>query len=87
LIALVNILRYQKGVGPLGPLNQTLYGLKNGVGYDVTQGQTYAISRSSCSRIYFPGFEATEGWDLTTGLGSPRFQTLVEQLVDLGNSN
>jgi len=61
LITLVNALRYQKGLGPLGPLAPTLYKLEKGVGFDVVEGQTYALSRIGCKDQYLPGFYAYEG--------------------------
>jgi len=77
VMALINVYRYQKGLPPLGPLNQALYQLPN-VGFDVTVGKTYAHSRYGCDQIYAVGFEPTEGWDAVTGLGSPKFDVLLD---------
>mmetsp|Transcript_58860 Transcript_58860/g.67062 ORF Transcript_58860/g.67062 Transcript_58860/m.67062 type:complete len:570 (+) Transcript_58860:24-1733(+) len=85
IITLIQIQRYQKGLGPLGPLIQTLYKLKNGVGFDVTVGETYATSRQGCKGDILPGFQVSKGWDPATGLGSPKYNILLEQLLDLGN--
>mmetsp|Transcript_16122 Transcript_16122/g.18078 ORF Transcript_16122/g.18078 Transcript_16122/m.18078 type:complete len:574 (+) Transcript_16122:48-1769(+) len=85
MTTLINILRYQKGKGPIGALNKTLYQLPKGVGFDVTQGQTYATNRnlSQCGNQFLSGWLSAPGWDATTGLGSPRFATLVEQLIEV----
>jgi len=87
VVAMINAYRYQHGLGPLGALGQTLYGLKNGVGTDVTLGQNYATSRFGCYGQYLPGFLATEGWDPATGLGSPKWSTLVEGLGSIKGSS
>mmetsp|Transcript_34245 Transcript_34245/g.38850 ORF Transcript_34245/g.38850 Transcript_34245/m.38850 type:complete len:564 (+) Transcript_34245:36-1727(+) len=86
IVTLIQIHRYQKGLGPLGPLIQPLYKLKNGVGFDVTEGQTYALSTDGCAGDIYPGFKAAEGWDPTSGLGSPEFKVLLEQLMTLGDN-
>jgi len=85
LITLINIKRFQKGLGPLGPLTQALYKLQKGVGTDVTHGRSYAIGYS-CGDI-LPAYEAIEGWDPATGLGLPNYDILLEQLLQLGEKN
>ncbi|MGB7590842.1 MAG: S53 family peptidase [Terriglobia bacterium] len=60
---------------PLGFLNQRLY-LLRGIGFhDVTVGNN--------SFHGVPGYNATTGWDLATGWGSPDVSTLLRELVRL----
>jgi len=81
MIALINVHRYQKGMGPVGVANPTLWKLDN-VGFDVTIGQSYAANPSGyCPGTYLPGFPATKGWDAITGLGSPDFNTILQAFL------
>lgn len=60
---------------PLGFLNQRLY-LLRGIGFhDVT------IGNNSFHGV--PGYNATTGWDLATGWGSPNLSRLLPELVRL----
>ncbi len=63
---------------PLGFLNPALYALAhrpNGAGlvHDVTQGNN--------GQENLPGYNATSGWDLTTGWGSPKAASLLQALI------
>mmetsp|Transcript_13830 Transcript_13830/g.15296 ORF Transcript_13830/g.15296 Transcript_13830/m.15296 type:complete len:593 (-) Transcript_13830:287-2065(-) len=86
IATLINIHRFQQGKGPVGPLNKTLYQLPKGIGFDVTTGRTYATSANGtvdpCPN-FIKGFFSAPGWDAATGLGSPRFDTLLEQLLEV----
>lgn len=73
IVALVNGIREQKTLPPLGFLNPALYLLKGGVGTDITQGSNPA---SFCPS----GFQAAPGWDPISGLGTPFFPWLVQEL-------
>eukprot|EP00357_Protocruzia_adherens_P031922 CAMPEP_0114993228 /NCGR_PEP_ID=MMETSP0216-20121206/12404_1 /TAXON_ID=223996 /ORGANISM="Protocruzia adherens, Strain Boccale" /LENGTH=587 /DNA_ID=CAMNT_0002356829 /DNA_START=6 /DNA_END=1769 /DNA_ORIENTATION=+ len=86
VIAMVNVYRYQNGLGPLGALTQTLWTLEDGVGRDVTLGQNYATSRFGCYGQSLSGFKATEGWDPATGIGSPKWETLLTGLGSIKGS-
>jgi len=68
LIALLNDYRLSVGLPTLGFLNPVLY--KKGIaGFnDITQGGNIGCGTE--------GFNATEGWDPVTGLGSPNFWNL-----------
>jgi len=60
---------------PLGLLNLRLY-LLRGMGFhDVTAGNN--------SLHGVPGYNATTGWDLATGWGSPDVSALLPRLVKL----
>jgi len=60
---------------PLGFLNPKLYLLRGMGFYDVTVGNN--------SFQGVPGYNATPGWDLATGWGSPDVSTLLRELVML----
>jgi kumamolisin len=71
-LALVNQQAVANGQPPLGFVNPALYNLLAGSGYssefhDVTSGSN--------------GFQATAGFDLVTGIGSPNGQALVDALA------
>jgi len=68
----------QRAGGNLGFINQALYGIGQSRRYpssyhDITQGN------NSIDDII--GFNAGPGWDAVTGLGSPNFANLVDQLI------
>ena len=75
LLEMINSKRLMNGKGPLGFVNPFLYKLKKGVGNDIVIGMNQS---SSCSQ----GFKAIEGWDPATGIGSPNFQVLMEQMIE-----
>jgi len=83
IISLLNLHRFQNGLGPLGAVTPALYSLQKGVGHDVTEGQSYATSRAGCQGKYLTGYKAFAGWDPVTGLGSPQYPVLLEQLINL----
>ncbi|KAF2198800.1 tripeptidyl-peptidase 1 precursor [Delitschia confertaspora ATCC 74209] len=70
IISLVNDARISVGLPPLGFLNPWIYT----VGYkgfnDITKGNSPGCGTD--------GFPATEGWDATTGFGTPNFPELVK---------
>lgn len=83
IITLLNDVRLNAGLPTLGFLNPLLYGLQNitnpagnynGTGLnDVTIGSNPGCATS--------GFPAAPGWDAVTGLGTPNFVVLVQQLT------
>ncbi|KAG5653561.1 hypothetical protein H0H81_012250 [Sphagnurus paluster] len=73
IVALLNDARLAKGKPTLGFLNPLLY-TKGLTGFnDITQG-----NNPGCGT---PGFNATEGWDPITGLGTPDFGKLKSLLT------
>ncbi|QRV73000.1 tripeptidyl-peptidase I [Ceratobasidium sp. AG-Ba] len=68
IIALLNDARLAKHLPPLGFLNPLLYTLGRFGLNDITKG-----NNPGCNT---PGFNATEGWDPVTGLGTPNFGKL-----------
>jgi len=87
LLGMINVYRYQNGLGALGAVNQALYSLENGIGHDIQEGTSYATSRFGCDNQYATGFQAVQGWDPVTGLGTPNFPTLLKGLGHIGSTN
>ena len=83
LIALANQLRSQKGKGPIGYLNPILYTLPARDFYDIVP-ETFGPVTLDNNGLFgsgVPGFSTTAGWDLTTGLGSPKAYQFVQDLA------
>ncbi|KAJ3553440.1 hypothetical protein NM688_g3614 [Phlebia brevispora] len=74
MIALINAERFERGKAPLGFLNPFLYANPDAF-EDIIGG-----SNPGCGT---PGFEAKQGWDPVTGLGTPRYGTLMRAAVAL----
>ncbi|CAA7260134.1 unnamed protein product [Cyclocybe aegerita] len=70
LVALLNDARFEAKRGPLGFLNPLLYSKGASTFNDVTGG-----GNPGCGTL---GFNATEGWDPVTGLGTPNFGKLKD---------
>ena len=68
LVSLLNDVRLAAGKPTLGPLAKLFYA-NAGAFTDVTVG-----NNPGCGS---PGFQAAKGWDPITGLGSPKFESLV----------
>ena len=74
LISLINDELVSEGKPTLGFMNPTLYASTESLGFDVVQGNNKA---QGCSA----GFNAVEGWDAVTGLGSPLYSQLQKILI------
>lgn len=70
IISLVNDALIASGKSPLGFLNPWLYAKGHKGFTDVTGGSNFGCDTD--------GFEATEGWDASTGFGTPIFPELVK---------
>jgi len=84
LIALANQLRAQNGKGPIGYLNPILYALPAEDFNDIVP-ETFGPVTLDSNELFdsgIPGFDTTPGWDLTTGLGSPRAHRFVHDLAE-----
>lgn len=83
LITLVNEKRLAVGKATVGFLNPTLYKNKQ-IFTDIIEGGNdgvdFAGSEGSCVG---KGFNATEGWDPVTGLGTPKFDELLNVFMAL----
>ena len=67
---------------PLGFINPTLYKLASSSHYaqdfrDVTSGTNTYVGKG----VDVQGFQATQGWDAATGLGTPNAQNLLPDIV------
>lgn len=69
VIALVNDARKKNGKGTVGWINPTLYANPSAL-TDITTGSSLGCGASNT------GFNATTGYDLASGLGSPKFAAL-----------
>lgn len=70
----INEERLAVGKGTIGFVNPTLYANSH-VFHDITEG-----SNPGCGTI---GFNASEGWDPVTGLGTPNYTKMVELFMGL----
>ncbi|KAK2589722.1 hypothetical protein QQS21_012604, partial [Conoideocrella luteorostrata] len=73
IIQLVNSDRLSRGKKPLGFLNPWLYSSAASALTDIKNG-----GNSGCQNINGKGFQAVEGWDPVTGLGTPNFEKLLQ---------
>ncbi|OAA45512.1 tripeptidyl-peptidase 1 precursor [Metarhizium rileyi] len=73
IIQLLNSDRLSNGKKPLGFLNPWLYSSAASALTDVASG-----SNRGCSNINGNGFQAVQGWDPVTGLGTPNFDKLLK---------
>jgi subtilase family serine protease len=89
MAAMVDVIDQQ--VGRLGQFNNTLYNLANqqyapsgpdNGFHDITIGDNTYPTGSSLI-----GYEATEGWDAPTGIGTPDAAILIPTLANMGYSN
>jgi subtilase family serine protease len=83
LVALSAQLRHAR----VGYLNPQLYALSllkpiyNGLFHDITTGNNSFVGTDDLGNsVTVPGFSAAKGWDPTTGLGTPKANTLVPVL-------
>lgn len=90
--AAITAIANQKAGGRLGFLNQAFYKIGKHIGdpnpahpvsfHDITSGTNSALEfDSSGNPVTIMGFDASPGWDPTTGLGSPIASGLVSYLV------
>ncbi|TGZ76936.1 subtilisin-like protein [Ascodesmis nigricans] len=87
VVALVNDARLRRGLGGLGFLNPLLYGHPE-VLEDVVTGRSVGCTgmvkgkkMDGAGVVEGAGWEAVVGWDPVTGLGTPKFQ----ELLNIGN--
>ncbi|KAK3109916.1 hypothetical protein LTR53_016335 [Teratosphaeriaceae sp. CCFEE 6253] len=75
IITLINKERQAVGKGPVGFINPVLHQHAARVLTDIRNG-----SIPGCGS---PGFSAVEGWDLASGLGTPRYPALLRLFLSL----
>eukprot|EP00051_Salpingoeca_urceolata_P026663 m.478114 g.478114 ORF g.478114 m.478114 type:complete len:551 (+) comp21038_c0_seq1:396-2048(+) len=73
IVSLLNEARLNKGMQPLGFLNNWLYANPS-MFFDVTEGSN-RVGRSGGPLKY--GYSCTKGWDPVTGLGTPKFADML----------
>mmetsp|Transcript_217 Transcript_217/g.905 ORF Transcript_217/g.905 Transcript_217/m.905 type:complete len:380 (-) Transcript_217:251-1390(-) len=83
IFSLINERRVDYGIAPLGFVNPVLYTLSSNCSScfsDVVTGNNRCSANPppSCCDA---GFEAAEGWDPTTGLGTPRYLSIARELT------
>ncbi|TWU79257.1 vesicle formation at the endoplasmic reticulum [Metarhizium rileyi] len=83
MIAVINDSRMKKGKAPLGFLNPWLYQVASHAFTDITRGRSEGCRGVSYSGLASPvipgaGWDAAEGWDPVTGLGTPLFDELMK---------
>lgn len=86
IVGLLNDARFRVGKPSLGFLNPLIYGTLNGRGFvDVVSGYTNGCLGRHKGQGVVPGarWNATAGWDPTTGFGTPDFQTLKGYVLNL----
>jgi tripeptidyl-peptidase I len=74
IVTLINAARLDMGKGSVGFINPALYANPDMLN-DITLG-----GNPGCGT---PGFEAVEGWDPVTGLGTPNFSSMLDYFLDL----
>lgn len=74
IFTLINDARAAAGKKPIGFVNPTLYA-NPGMFNDITYG-----GNKGCGT---PGFTAVKGWDPVTGLGTPKFQSMMKVFMGL----
>ena len=86
MVSLVNAARFQRGKGPIGFINPTLYMYASEFTNDIVSGRNNcsAVNADSVINCCREGFTASVGWDPTSGLGSIDFSRFHELLVGLG---
>jgi tripeptidyl-peptidase-1 len=84
MISLVNAARLKAGLSSVGWVNPALYALYKEFAIDITAGNNKCNSYGyqCCPH----GFEAAEGWDPVTGLGSINFPAFKKVFLSLGTT-
>ena len=81
LVALLNDYQASRGKPRLGFVNPVLYKMWEDdptIFTDVTRGNNWCTEAMCCSSEF--GYEAIEGWDPASGLGTPNFGRMVDWL-------
>lgn len=87
IIALINALKLQNGQPPLGFLNPWLYTQASSTLNDITQGGSVGCTGHDVFTglatpfVPYASWNATEGWDPVTGLGTPDFQKMLQMAM------
>ena len=82
IVTLLNSARLSAGKPPLGFLNPWLYSIAKDGLTDIFTGGSVGCAASTVNGVDSPGiadagWNATQGWDPATGLGTPLFSKLL----------
>jgi tripeptidyl-peptidase-1 len=83
IVGLLNDARLRAGKPTLGWLNPLIYGVAKDTFTDITGGYTTGCDTSGDGIVPGARWNATVGWDPTTGFGTPNFQRLKELVLTL----
>ena len=91
IISNLNSIRWDLGLPPMGFLNPFLYSIGRWGLTDIVHGGSVGCLGTSiysglpAKFVEGAGWNATEGWDPVTGLGTPVFPNLVQAMLSIGN--
>jgi len=86
IIALLNAKRLEDGQPPLGFLNPWLYSVDTKIATDITQGKSIGctgrsvLSYKTTPKVNGANWPAVKGWDPVTGIGTPKFAAMLQNL-------
>jgi tripeptidyl-peptidase-1 len=83
IVGLLNDARLRAGKPALGWLNPLIYGVAKDTFIDITGGYTTGCNARGGGIVPGARWNATAGWDPTTGFGTPNFQKLKELVLTL----
>lgn len=84
MISLINSNRLKAGKGTVGWINPTLYAYSDRFVNDITSGSNSCTEAQICCE---QGYDAAEGWDASTGLGSVNFTSLLGIFMSIDKIN
>jgi tripeptidyl-peptidase-1 len=83
IVGLLNDARLRAGKSTLGWLNPLIYGVARDTWIDIEGGYTVGCNARGGGIVRGARWNATVGWDPTTGFGTPNFQKLKELVLGL----
>jgi tripeptidyl-peptidase-1 len=86
VISRLNAARIAQGKPRMGFLNPWLYSHGQTGFTDIVLGSSSGCKWTSDARVRNASWDATEGWDPATGLGTPLFPALVKLVLSDGQA-
>jgi tripeptidyl-peptidase-1 len=83
IVGLLNDVRLRAGKPVLGWLNPLIYGVAKDTFTDITGGYTTGCNSQGGGQVPGARWNATVGWNPTTGFGTPNFQKLKDLVLAL----
>ena len=83
-VSLVNAERLNRGMSTMGWINPFLYQYSSEFVFDITSGYNKCTAISDGDTCCKEGFNATEGWDPVTGLGSINYEKFLSAALSVG---